>query len=116
DEVTITIDAEATKQTAAGGCAAPSARRAVDQRDDLRQRPVQLALPVRPAVVPAQIEVLAVRDGGRVESARERQVNLEDDLLDEIAAGVARVIAGGAARRPGASRQEERHAAQVRGA
>src|SRR5205814_2164409 len=64
----------------------------------------------------AQVEVLAAEDAGRVERAGERQVHLEDDLLDEVAAGVARVVAGGAARRAGAGGQEERHAGQVGGA
>src|SRR5207249_2467556 len=41
-----------------------STRGSLDRADDLRERPVKLALPVRPAVIAPQVEVPVRRDGG----------------------------------------------------
>src|SRR5207247_7284175 len=84
-----------------------SARRSLDHVDDLRERPVELALPVGPAVIAAEVEIAVRRDAGCVERPPEREVHLEDDLLDEVAARVARVVARRAAGRPRAGGHEE---------
>src|SRR5439155_4867698 len=82
------------------------ARDLAQRLHDLRQRPVQIVLPVWPAVLPGTVEAVGVPDARQRQRAHEADVHLEYSVLQEVAAGVARVVVG-SARQPIAAREEK---------